>query len=181
MLGLVFPMCECGIVPVMRRLLRKGLPLGTCVAYMLAGPIINLVVIISTAVAFGPHGIGHGDGRAARRARVRRRGHHRVDRPGRSTASTGNAFLTPSRPRSRHGGADAGGHRGHAEVHPSVNRAGESRPLFQRIANISETALHDFIDIMVFLTLGACLAGAGQVWGLDAGRWSSRCRTGTRP
>src|SRR5438093_9979304 len=42
-LGLVFPMCECGIVPVMRRLLRKGLPLGTCVAYMLAGPIINLI------------------------------------------------------------------------------------------------------------------------------------------
>ena len=59
LLGLVFPMCECGIVPVMRRLLRKGLPLGTCVAYMLAGPIINLVVISSTYVAFGPHGIGY--------------------------------------------------------------------------------------------------------------------------
>src|SRR5277367_2265347 len=44
-LGLVFPMCECGIVPVMRRLIRKGLPLGTCVSYMMAGPIINLVVI----------------------------------------------------------------------------------------------------------------------------------------
>src|SRR5262249_10589875 len=41
LLGLVFPMCECGIVPVMRRLLRKGLPLSCCVAYMLAGPIIN--------------------------------------------------------------------------------------------------------------------------------------------
>ena len=35
-------MCECGIVAVMRRLLRKGLPLGCCVAYMLAGPIINV-------------------------------------------------------------------------------------------------------------------------------------------
>ncbi len=57
LLGLVFPMCECGIVPVMRRLLRKGLPLGTCVAYMMAGPIINLVVIASTVAAFGPHGL----------------------------------------------------------------------------------------------------------------------------
>ncbi|HKA05624.1 MAG TPA: permease, partial [Gemmataceae bacterium] len=57
-LGLVFPMCECGIVPVMRRLLRKGLPLGTCIAYMLAGPIINLIVIGSTAVAFKSYGIG---------------------------------------------------------------------------------------------------------------------------
>ena len=53
LLGLVFPMCECGIVPVMRRLLRKGLPLGTCVAYMLAGPIINLVVISSTSSPSG--------------------------------------------------------------------------------------------------------------------------------
>src|SRR5262249_10588040 len=35
-LGLVFPMCECGIVPVMRRLLRKGLPLSCCTSYMLA-------------------------------------------------------------------------------------------------------------------------------------------------
>jgi uncharacterized membrane protein YraQ (UPF0718 family) len=51
------------------------------------------------------------------------------------------------------------------QVHPSEMRAGESRPLFQRVSNISETALHDFIDIMVFLTLGACLAGALKVWG----------------
>jgi len=51
-LGLVFPMCECGIVVVMRRLLRKGLPLGVCVSYMLAGPIINVVVMLSTYAAF---------------------------------------------------------------------------------------------------------------------------------
>ena len=52
LLGLIFPMCECGIVPVMRRLLRKGLPLSCCTAYLLAGPIINGVVIFSTYVAF---------------------------------------------------------------------------------------------------------------------------------
>src|SRR5207247_2436275 len=52
LLGLIFPMCECGIVPVMRRLLRKGLPLSCCTAYLLAGPIINPVVILSTWVAF---------------------------------------------------------------------------------------------------------------------------------
>src|SRR5919205_650602 len=55
LLGLVFPMCECGIVPVMRRLLRKGLPLGCCAAYLLAGPIINAVVMASTWFAFAPH------------------------------------------------------------------------------------------------------------------------------
>src|SRR5262249_3157165 len=51
-LGLLFPMCECGIIPVMRRLLRKGVPLSCCVCYMLAGPIINVVVMLSTYVAF---------------------------------------------------------------------------------------------------------------------------------
>src|SRR5206468_9927147 len=58
LLGLVFPMCECGIVVVMRRLLRKGLPLSCCISYMLAGPIVNVVVILSTWVAFKDHGIG---------------------------------------------------------------------------------------------------------------------------
>src|SRR5438093_4010706 len=59
LLGLIFPMCECGIVPVMRRLLRKGLPLSCCLAYMLAGPIINVVVISSTLVAFAKHQDGY--------------------------------------------------------------------------------------------------------------------------
>ena len=52
LLGLLFPMCECGIVVVMRRLLRKGLPLSASIAYMLAGPILNVVVIGSTWMAF---------------------------------------------------------------------------------------------------------------------------------
>src|SRR5437762_3269135 len=52
LLGLAFPMCECGIIPVMRRLLRKGVPLSVCVCYVLAGPIINVVVMGSTYAAF---------------------------------------------------------------------------------------------------------------------------------
>ena len=35
MLGLIFPMCECGIIPVMR-VCPQGLPLSAC-AYILAG------------------------------------------------------------------------------------------------------------------------------------------------
>src|SRR5262249_50788267 len=38
------------------------------------------------------------------------------------------------------------------------------RPLGQRLANISETALHDFIDITVFLCLGALLAATVRLW-----------------
>jgi uncharacterized protein len=51
-LGLVFPMCECGVVPVVRRLIGKGVPISCAVAYMLASPVINPLVIASTAIAF---------------------------------------------------------------------------------------------------------------------------------
>lgn len=51
-LGLVFPMCECGIVPVVRRLVRKGVPVSCAVTYLLASPIINPLVILSTFIAF---------------------------------------------------------------------------------------------------------------------------------
>jgi uncharacterized membrane protein YraQ (UPF0718 family) len=157
LLGLVFPMCECGIVPVMRRLLRKGLPLGTCVAYMLAGPIINLIVISSTYVAFGPHGIGHemvalrvglGFIVAVTTALIVQ-GQHAVH---------GNKLLTPLAMPPSAAAPEEVANGDDAPVHPSQNRAGESKPFFQRLANISETSLHDFVDIMVYLTLGACIA-----------------------
>ena len=55
-MGLVFPMCECGVVPVVRRLIRKGVPVSCGITYLLASPIINPLVIISTAVAFRGRG-----------------------------------------------------------------------------------------------------------------------------
>lgn len=55
-MGLVFPMCECGIVPVIRRLMRKGLPISNAIAYMLAAPIVNPIVALSTYAAFRGQG-----------------------------------------------------------------------------------------------------------------------------
>jgi hypothetical protein len=52
LLGLIFPVCECGIVPVVRRLMSKGLPVSCGVTYMLAAPIVNPLVILSTLAAF---------------------------------------------------------------------------------------------------------------------------------
>ncbi|GFK94630.1 Putative two-component membrane permease complex subunit SMU_747c [Fundidesulfovibrio magnetotacticus] len=51
-LGMVMPCCECGIVPLIRRLLGKGVPPATAMTFMLAGPVINPVVLASTLVAF---------------------------------------------------------------------------------------------------------------------------------
>ncbi|MDW8317161.1 MAG: permease [Anaerolineae bacterium] len=52
-LGMVFPVCECGVVPVTRRLYRKGMPIPLGIAFLLAAPVINPVVILSTYAAFG--------------------------------------------------------------------------------------------------------------------------------
>lgn len=53
LMGLAFPVCECGVVPLTRRLFRKGLPLPVGVAFLLAAPVVNPVVIASTYAAFG--------------------------------------------------------------------------------------------------------------------------------
>ncbi|MBW7454680.1 permease, partial [Paenibacillus sepulcri] len=34
-IGIFFPACECGIVPITRRLLGKGVPLNAGIAFML--------------------------------------------------------------------------------------------------------------------------------------------------
>lgn len=52
LIGLIFPVCECAIVPITRRLIKKGVPVGFGVTFMLAVPIINPVVIMSTYYAF---------------------------------------------------------------------------------------------------------------------------------
>ncbi|MED4156465.1 permease [Priestia aryabhattai] len=52
-IGALFPACECGIVPITRRLMAKGVPLYAAIPFMLTGPIINPVVLFATFVAFG--------------------------------------------------------------------------------------------------------------------------------
>lgn len=52
LLGLILPVCECAVVPVIRRLVAKGLPVSCAFTYMLAAPIVNPVTILSTWSAF---------------------------------------------------------------------------------------------------------------------------------
>ncbi len=52
-MGFTFPVCECGVVPVVRRLYTKGLPMSVGVAFLLAAPVVNPIVLVSTYVAFG--------------------------------------------------------------------------------------------------------------------------------
>lgn len=52
-IGALFPACECGIVPIVRRLVGKGIPIYAAIGFMLTGPLINPIVIVSTYMAFG--------------------------------------------------------------------------------------------------------------------------------
>ena len=51
-LGLALPACECGNVPVARRLLAAGAPVGTALGFLFAAPVLNPIVLASTWAAF---------------------------------------------------------------------------------------------------------------------------------
>ncbi|MCS7167485.1 MAG: permease [Gemmatales bacterium] len=190
LLGLMFPMCECGIVPVMRRLLRKGLPLSCAVAYMLAAPVINPVVIASTWAAFSGDRSGL-DGLTSMQMVGWRVGLAFV------TAVTvahvvqwadvrygPEALLLPIRgaawPRAeRNNSPEAADDPPGATVEKkSAVRESEALPFahahrasdptpprwpwYVRLANIAEIAIHDFLEITCFLILGATLAAIVQ-------------------
>jgi uncharacterized membrane protein YraQ (UPF0718 family) len=53
LLGAIFPICECAIVPIVRRLMKKGMPLHLGVVFLVGAPILNPVVFASTVYAFG--------------------------------------------------------------------------------------------------------------------------------
>lgn len=151
-LGLLVPMCECGIIPVMRRLMRKGLPVSCCATYVLAGPIINPVVLFSTFVAFAPYPLEQMGGfwMVGMRAGM---GYLVAVVTGlvvhRQYLKHGNTLLAPLAmpPAAKT-----------AEVDDDDDQAPTGRSAWQRLSNVSETALHDFVDITVFLILGALLA-----------------------
>ena len=156
LLGAVFPMCECGIIPVMRRLLRKGLPLSVCVCYMLAGPVINLVVITSTYVAFN----------------FPRKEDYIYGGPEYVVAlRAGLAYLVAFNVSllvewlSRKPGVQLLSPlvlRGLRQNTGDEDEENGSRTVMDRLNNITATALNDFVDIMAFLILGAFLAAAGR-------------------
>jgi uncharacterized protein len=50
--GFAFPVCECGSVPVARRLASKGLAPSAALTFMLAAPVLNPIGLFATAVAY---------------------------------------------------------------------------------------------------------------------------------
>jgi uncharacterized membrane protein YraQ (UPF0718 family) len=54
-LGVLFPVCECGNVPVARRLVTRGVPAAAAMVFLLSAPALNPVVALSTFAAFREH------------------------------------------------------------------------------------------------------------------------------
>lgn len=50
--GVALPVCECGSVPIARRVIARGLHPAAGIAFMLAAPVVNPVVLLSTWVAY---------------------------------------------------------------------------------------------------------------------------------
>ena len=51
-LGFFLPACDCAVIPISKRLLKKKVPINVAISFMLASPIINPVVLLSTYYAF---------------------------------------------------------------------------------------------------------------------------------
>jgi len=140
-MGLMLPVCECGVVPVARSLKEKGLPLSTATAFLLAAPIVNPITIVSTIVAFQG---------AARPVFLCRAG------LGVSAALLVALFVEmtatwwPLRTSELQSRVDPA-------LNETANEARRSRPL-QQLMHVLEHTSHDFLDTARFLIAGILVA-----------------------
>ena len=51
-MGFFIPACDCAVIPISKRLIKKEVPLNVAISFMLSSPIINPVVLLSTYYAF---------------------------------------------------------------------------------------------------------------------------------
>jgi uncharacterized membrane protein YraQ (UPF0718 family) len=166
LLGLPSPMCDCGILVIVRRLLRKGVPLSCCMCYLLAGPIINVVTLLSTQVAFS----------AAQDTSVTVSGTPQFTGMQMMALRAGLGYLVAFTTSlivewqyRKHGpeklltplAMPTVNHNDFANGETSADNT-PPKPWLKRLENIIETALHDFVDVMVFLILGALLAALSR-------------------
>ncbi len=157
LLGAVFPVCECAVVPVIRRLVKKGLPVSCALTYMLAAPIVNPITALSTWKAFQGQGaammtcsrlllglmVAVAVGLVVSRLPVARVLKPKVldslDRPDPDTRQAGHGH---SHDGCRHD--DCGGHH-----HPQDSG--------QRLVAAFRSSLKDFVDVGVYFAIGVSI------------------------
>jgi uncharacterized membrane protein YraQ (UPF0718 family) len=170
LMGFIFPVCECAIVPIMRRLMNKGVPLYIAVTFMLAVPIVNPVVLASTYYAFsgqlsmvflrgglgilGAILIGHMMGRLEGR-------NNPLKSPTATTHSGCGHDHHHDVPQliqiDLHSGCGCGHQHDHAITHRKVN-------LRKKLMEVAEHTSLELYDVGKFLIMGAFLAALMQTF-----------------
>jgi uncharacterized protein len=158
LLGAVFPVCECAVVPVIRRLVGKGLPMSCALTYMLAAPIVNPITALSTWKAFqgqapwmmtgGRMLLGYlvavGVGLVVARIPLRK-----VLRK-----SLADRIVSEKQPEHQH--CDHGGCCGHDHDH-SHDHSHAEKPEDSRLIAAMRSAQKDFVDVGVYFTIGVAI------------------------
>ena len=148
-LGIALPVCECGIVVVVRRLLAKGLPLRVGVAFLLAAPVVNPIVFASTLTAFGA-------GRMLLARVVLSFGFATLIALLFATARP--AQVLREEPGHRHDHH----HHHHGHDHHHHEAAPTAEPLARRVRAAIGAAADDLFDVGRYLVAGSLLAAALQ-------------------
>ncbi|GGP08669.1 permease [Oceanobacillus neutriphilus] len=138
--GAIFPACECGIVPIVRRLISKGVPTYAGVGFLLTGPLINPIVIFSTYVALGSKmaGLRMGIG---------------------FIAALAIAFIISLLFKS-----NQLQHNGAGFSNTAVNTGKQHQSLFSKLEDMLKHAIDEFFDMGKYLIIGAFVAALVQTY-----------------
>jgi len=152
-IGLIIPSCECGIVPVARRLIKKGMPVSMAITYMLAAPVINPLVLISTFIAF----------RGSFQMVFLRAGVVAVTALIASfIIEREKSVLLDSVVHNHHQGSSCGcGHdhgHGHSHDHNHNHHHGTTQSKLRRFYSFLDHAVEEFIDVGKYLIIGSFIA-----------------------
>ncbi len=189
LLGAILPVCECAVVPVIRRLVRKGLPVSCALTYMLAAPIVNPITALSTWKAFKGPAVALGEDltlSASTVMTVSRLGIgflvavlvglvvarlplHRVLRP-RLVESVGND-PEPDHDHHHEEGETCGCGHDHAHDHAHPHHAHEDHPPRNRVVAAFRSALRDLIDVAVYFTVGVAITALFNTGIAPGARW----------
>ncbi len=182
LLGAIFPVCECAVVPVIRRLVGKGLPMSCALTYMLAAPIVNPITALSTWKAFQGQApwmmtgwrmllgylvavaVGLVVARFSLRSVLRK---NLVDKIEREQATAPKSEATE-----QSSAIECGHTHGHAHEHgPAHSSISHEVRGDGRLIAAMRSAMKDFVDVGVYFTIGVAITALfntgiapGAIW-----------------
>jgi uncharacterized protein len=182
LMGLILPVCECAVVPVIRRLVAKGLPISCAFTYMLAAPIVNPVTIWSTWHAFSDQdqwwvvisriGMGYGVAvlvgiilLAVPAEKVLRDSLLKTLRTVREKKEKVAKKAAEHHHHHDHEGGCCGHDHGHEHSHAhSHDHDHDHEHGGHRVVMAIRSGVQDCVDVAVYFSIGVCLTAMFNIW-----------------